>query len=125
MNTTHHNSNSAVVDSAAQSGADDAIRSSQRFANHTLDQIASSVETMRAEATPVLNRIATDADKLARRSAKAVRQSSEHLRGRATRARVTMLGYVKDEPVKAVLIAAATGAALMALRNLSGRGARD
>ena len=35
-----------------------------------------------------------------------------------------MLRYINDEPVKAVLIAAAAGAALMALRNVTSRGAR-
>jgi hypothetical protein len=94
------------------------------FANPTLEQIARSVETLRGGTVPVLNRITTDADKLARRSVKAVRQSSEHLRGQATRASVTMLRCINDEPVKAVLIATAAGAALMALRNLTSRGAR-
>ncbi len=92
------------------------------FANHALDEIADRVQAVRGEAAPALNRIATDADKLTRRSVNAVRQSSEHLRGQATRAGVTMVRYINDEPVKAVLIAAATGAALMALRNLTSRG---
>jgi len=94
------------------------------FSRQMPDLIGDSVEDVRSGAIPVLNRIATDADRFARRSVKAVRQSSEHLRGQATRASVTMARYINDEPVKAVLIAAATGAALMALRNLTMRGAR-
>jgi|WetSurMetagenome_2_1015567.scaffolds.fasta_scaffold514686_1 hypothetical protein len=74
---------------------------------------------------PTLNRIATDADKLARRSAAAVRRSSEHLGGRATRAQFRAVRYIRYEPVRAVLIAAATGAALMALLNVTRGGARS
>jgi ElaB/YqjD/DUF883 family membrane-anchored ribosome-binding protein len=89
--------------------------------NLALGQIVDGVDAVRG-AAPALNRIATDADKLARRGINAVRQSSEHLRGQATRAGVTMVRYIDDEPFKAVLIAAAAGAALMALRNLTSRG---
>ena len=85
-------------------------------------RIADTVEDVRSRAIPALHRVASDADRIARRSVKAVRQSSEHLRGQATRASVTMVRYINDEPVKAVLIAAATGAALMALRNMTLRG---
>jgi|WetSurMetagenome_2_1015567.scaffolds.fasta_scaffold958800_2 hypothetical protein len=86
-----------------------------------LGRIVDRVEAVRG-AAPALNRIATNADKLARRGINAVRQSSEHLRGQATRAGVTMVRYIDDEPFKAVMIAAAAGAALMALRNLTSRG---
>ena len=46
---------------------------------------------------------------------------AEQLRDRAHRASDGTVNYIKDEPVKAVLIAAATGAALMALVALIGR----
>ena len=41
------------------------------------------------------------------------------------RAQDTTVGYIKDEPVKSMLIAAATGAALMALVSMMSRSGRD
>jgi hypothetical protein len=46
------------------------------------------------------------------------------LRDKALRASDNTVGYIKDEPVKAMLIAAATGAALMALVSLITRSHR-
>jgi ElaB/YqjD/DUF883 family membrane-anchored ribosome-binding protein len=73
----------------------------------------------------VLNRVAAKAEELARRSADAVRDRSADIRDRAARASDATIGYIKDEPVKAILIAAATGAALMALVSLLSRRQRD
>ena len=79
---------SSLVDQAAQS-ADHAIKSTQRVANDALDSLADSV-----------------------------RETSQQLRDKAQHASATTVNYVKHEPVKAILIAAATGAALMALVSL-------
>ena len=79
---------SSLVDQAAQS-ADHAIKSTQRVANDALDSLADSV-----------------------------RETSQQLRDKAQHASATTVNYVKHEPVKAILIAAATGAALMALISL-------
>ena len=107
----------SVVDAAAQ-GADQAIRSSQRLANQTLDQLAAQVESARTSAGPALEGIAHDANSLARRGTDALRQRSDQLRDQALHARDSARGYIQHEPLKAVLIAAATGAALVALGTL-------
>ncbi len=52
---------------------------------------------------------------LARRGVDAVRDGSQQLRERALRVSDSTVGYIKDEPVKSVLIAAVAGAALFAL----------
>ena len=51
----------------------------------------------------------------------AVRDTSQQLRERAQQAQDMTVAYVKDEPIKAMLIAAATGALLMGLISLLGR----
>ena len=51
----------------------------------------------------------------------AVRDTSQQVRERAVRVSDGTVGYIRDEPVKSVLIAAATGAVLMALVGLMGR----
>jgi ElaB/YqjD/DUF883 family membrane-anchored ribosome-binding protein len=109
-----------LADQAAQS-ADDAIRSTQRVANETLDSLAVRVQDIRHEASPFLNRATEQANALAQRGADAVRDTSQQLREKAEHVSDNTVAYIRDEPVKAMLIAAATGAALMALINLVSR----
>lgn len=54
----------------------------------------------------------------AQRGVAAVRDGSQHLLDRAHHASDNTVGYIREEPVKAMLIAAAAGAALMALLGL-------
>ncbi len=113
-----------IADPAAQS-ADNAIKSTQRFANDALDSLSDKVGEVRDQAVPVINRVAEKAETLARRGLEAVKDSSQQIRERALRASDSTVAYIKDEPVKAILIAAATGAALMALISLVTRSRRD
>jgi ElaB/YqjD/DUF883 family membrane-anchored ribosome-binding protein len=69
----------------------------------------------------LLNRLANQAEITARRSVEAMRDTSAQIRERALKASDSTVGYIKDEPLKAMLIAAAAGAALMALLGLIGR----
>ena len=101
--------------------SDSALKSSEHLASEALDTLSDKVQEVKDEAMPVLNRVAAKAEELARRSADAVRDRSADIKERATRASDATLGYIKDEPVKAILIAAATGAALMALLTLLNR----
>jgi len=110
----------SLADSVAQS-ADLAIKSTQRVANETLDTLAGTVQDMRHQAAPLLNRATEQASALAKHGMDAVRESSQQLRYKARRASESTVKYIKDEPVKSMLIAAATGAALMALVSLMSR----
>jgi ElaB/YqjD/DUF883 family membrane-anchored ribosome-binding protein len=109
-----------LADQAAQ-GADSAIKSTQRVANEALNSLSDKVQDARDQAAPVLNRVAAKAEELARRSAEAMRDSSAQIKERAVRASDATVGYIKDEPIKSILIAAAAGAALMALVSLLSR----
>jgi ElaB/YqjD/DUF883 family membrane-anchored ribosome-binding protein len=115
---------SGYADQAADS-ANSAIRSTQNVANNTFDRLSDKVEDVRSQAAPLLNRLSSQAEAAARRSADALRETSAQLRDRALQASDTTVGYIKDEPIRAVLIAAATGAALMALIALMSRSSRD
>ena len=103
-----------LVDKAADT-ASGAIRSTQGVANEALDRLADNVEDARDQLKPALDRLSKQAEALTRRSIDAVRDSSAQLRDKAALLSDTTAGHIKDEPLKAVLIAAATGAALMAL----------
>jgi len=111
---------SSIADSVAQS-ADQAIKSTQRVANEALDTLAGTLQDMRHQAAPLLNRATEQASALAKQGMDAVRDSSQQLRHKARRASEGTVNYIRHEPVKAMLIAAATGAALMALVSLMGR----
>jgi ElaB/YqjD/DUF883 family membrane-anchored ribosome-binding protein len=65
-------------------------------------------------------RLATQAEDLAHRSAEALLDRSYQLRDRAVDFGDRGVRYVRDEPVKSVLIAAAAGAALIAVLALLG-----
>lgn len=113
-----------TVDQAADT-AGNAIRQTQNVANSAFDRLSDKVDSARDQAAPLINRLSTQAQDVARKSADAVRETSAQLRDKAARAQETTVGYIKDEPVKAMLIAAATGAALMALVSLASRSSRD
>jgi ElaB/YqjD/DUF883 family membrane-anchored ribosome-binding protein len=108
---------SNLVDQAAGT-ADHAIKATQRVANHALDGLADGVESVRKDASPMLSRATERAAALAQRGADAVRDGSRQLADTAQRASEGTVNYVRGEPVKALLIAAAAGAALMALVSL-------
>jgi ElaB/YqjD/DUF883 family membrane-anchored ribosome-binding protein len=61
------------------------------------------------------------ASSYAKRGADALRDGSHQLQERAQQAADTTTSYIKDEPVKAMLVAAATGAVLMGLIGLMSR----
>jgi ElaB/YqjD/DUF883 family membrane-anchored ribosome-binding protein len=118
-NTTTEESN-RLVDQAAHS-ADEAIRATKTYANHALDGVSGAVNEVRHQAAPLLNAASEQVNALAQRGVDAVKDGSQQLRERAQQASDKTAGYISQDPIKAMLIAAATGAALMALIGLMGR----
>jgi ElaB/YqjD/DUF883 family membrane-anchored ribosome-binding protein len=115
--TVEHN---ALADQAALK-ADQAIRATQRVANETLDGLSDSLVDAHQRVAPVLNRATETASALAHRSMDAVRETSKQLRTKAIQASDVSATYIKNDPIKSVLIAAAAGAALMGLYTLFSR----
>lgn len=119
---------SSAADSPARSlqqGIDSAARSAQHGIDSATDALSSKVENLRSQAEPLLNRVSAQAEAAARRGIDAVKDGSQQLREKALRASDSTVAYVKDEPVKAMLIAAATGAVLMGIISLMGRSRND
>ena len=112
-----------LVDQATAS-ADQAIRSTQRVANEALSGLAGSAQNLREHAAPMVDRVAERASALAHQGVDAVRDRSHQLSESAHRVADGTRTYVREEPVKSLLIAAATGAALMGLLALLGRSHR-
>lgn len=81
--------------------------------------LADAVQEGSERITPALVQAAERAESLVRQSADALRDHASQLRERAADASDRTAGYIRDEPLKSVLIAAAAGAALMAVANLA------
>ena len=105
-----------LADQAAHT-ADKAIKSTQRATNSAFDSLAGGVQNLREEVAPAINRAGT----LAQKGIDGIRDSANQVRERALHASDSTVSYIKDEPVKAMLVAAAVGAGLMALLSLMSR----
>lgn len=68
-----------------------------------------------------LQRALSDAGELARQGIAKAQQAGQSVREQVGRASDTTVTYIKEEPVKAVLIAAAAGAAIAALASWLGQ----
>jgi ElaB/YqjD/DUF883 family membrane-anchored ribosome-binding protein len=123
MNTNTDKMGQQAAQAADQAAdkADDMLKSTKDAADRTIEGLSSKVEDLRGQAKPIINKVSAQAEAAARRGMEAVRETSQQLRERAAVATDSTVGYIKDEPIKSVLIAAATGALLMGLVSMMGR----
>lgn len=77
-----------------------------------------SLDSGLADLPPLLQQAGDKASRMAQRGIDALHEGSQSLRERARQASESTTGYIQAEPVKAILIAAAAGAAMMALFSL-------
>ena len=89
--------------------------------NHPLDGALNATR----QAVPLLNRASHQLGDLAHDGLDAVRHGSEQVRDSARKANKQAVGYIRQEPVKSMLLAAAAGAVLMALVGLASRSRDD
>lgn len=93
--------------------------------HQALDGLAGGVQSLRDKVSPRLDGATEQAGAMLHRGIDALRDGTQQLRTKAQQAGDGTTQYIQQEPVKAVLIAAATGAALMALIGLMTRSRRD
>jgi ElaB/YqjD/DUF883 family membrane-anchored ribosome-binding protein len=93
--------------------------------HHALDGLASGVQSLRDQASPKLDGASAQAHAMLHRGMDTLRDGTQQVRAKAHQASESTTHYIQQEPLKAVLIAAATGAALMALVSLLTRSRRD
>jgi ElaB/YqjD/DUF883 family membrane-anchored ribosome-binding protein len=108
---------SNLIDQASQT-ADQAIKSTEQAANEALQSLSKVMHDLRNQITPRFEHATDQASSLAHRGIDGVRETSHQLRVKAEHASENTVNYIRHEPMKSVLIAAATGAALMALVSL-------
>lgn len=70
------------------------------------------------QAGPLMGNVGNHASHLAEDAMDAVHNSSQEIQRQTTRASESTIKYIKNEPIKALLVSAATGATLMMLVNL-------
>lgn len=108
--------------STAADQAADALKDGVRTARQGLSQAESSaigkVDQLRDNATPALEAASAKAQEVAQKGMDALADASRQLRERALDASDAVVAYAKDEPVKALLIAAAVGALVMGLLSM-------
>lgn len=90
--------------------ADKALLSAQRTTAEVADQVDTGIGHLRQTVPPALSRVAAQAEDLARRGIDRAREAGDVVQRQAARAGDQTVGYIRDEPVKAVMIAAAVGA---------------
>jgi len=109
--TAIHTAN-AMIDRAAQRG-DAAIQAGAAVAHQALDGLSQSAQQLQ-----------TDASRFSQRGLDALRDGQQQLRDSAQRLGERTTGYIQHAPVKSVVLAAAAGAALVAVFGLMGRTTR-
>ena len=103
---------SKAADEVAQA-ARETMDEARDLASDTLGRASEGVARIREEAASVVEGVAKDAKESAR-------DAAEQLRATALSASDTVAKYVREEPVKSVVIAGIAGAALVAVASLLG-----
>ncbi len=116
---------SATLAESATRSVDHALGATRQATNDALDDLGNAAHQLRDKTGPMIDRFSDQAHALTRQGMDAVRDQSLHLQARARRASEDTRHYVRDEPVKSLLIATAAGAVLMALVGLLVRSQRD
>lgn len=101
--------------------ASDAVQSTRRMANHSLDRAESGVQRLHEGVDPLIDDLATKAQDLASRSIAYCAETSERARRQFHQAADATNRYVAEQPAKSLLIAAAAGAAFATLVMLARR----
>ena len=90
------------------------------FPNQPVDKFTTTADQASQSVDHLVNATQRVSD-MAHRGMDSVREKSHQLRVKADLASEKTVNYIRQEPVKSVLIAAATGAALVALGKLISR----
>ena len=98
--------------------AEATIEAAQRDAELALEGLTHALQVARKHVAPALNGIGDQASALARDGMDAVRSSAHQMRVGARHASDTTVAYIRDEPIKSMLIAAAAGAAVIGVVRL-------
>ena len=97
------------------SSAGRVMDSTREYANDALDKAESRVRELRGNVDPVVDMLASKAQKLARHSLDLATEAKDRAEQSLKRAAGVTTKYVSEQPVRSVLIAAAVGASVALL----------
>jgi ElaB/YqjD/DUF883 family membrane-anchored ribosome-binding protein len=92
-----------------------ALKAAERDAHAAIDSAVDGLASAYGETKPLLSRVGRQARDYASNGYDAARERAAALKERSLQAVDSTRGYVQDEPIKSLLIAAAVGAAVIAL----------
>ena len=92
-----------------------ALKAAERDAHAAIDSAVDGLASAYGDAKPLLSRVSQRARDYASDGYDAARERAAALKERGQQAVESTRGYVSDEPIKSLLIAAAVGAAVIAL----------
>jgi len=95
--------------------SDDLAKQGQDFADKAADKVNGDIRNARQTATKLGMAAADQAQTLLGRGLDSARATAQQVRDSATQASESLVTYTKENPVKAILIAAASGALLVTL----------
>ena len=104
--------------------AEQSLRTTRRAAQDSLDSMQQGVARTRENVTQAVNSAADRVESATRQGIERAREMSETMRDQMTRASDQTAEYIREEPMKAVLIAAAAGALVALLVNAMSRNDR-
>jgi ElaB/YqjD/DUF883 family membrane-anchored ribosome-binding protein len=90
-------------------------------ATPAVDRAIDKIADTAASVPLAVERAAERATEVARQGTQKLQQGTQQVKAQLNQVSDSAIAYVKEEPVRALLIAAAAGAALMALAGLLGR----
>lgn len=117
-------SNPGHFDDLAQKAtdkADQAIGQARKAADGALDTLQDKASHLAAVAPGTLSRVAAQVDELTRRGIERAKTATDTAKDQAARAGDRTVTYIRDEPVRSVLVAAAAGAAIAMLIGIVSR----
>jgi ElaB/YqjD/DUF883 family membrane-anchored ribosome-binding protein len=104
--------------SSSESPLDGAIAATRQAAREAVDGLSDAVRDLHDAAAPLIEASGRQAGDMAEQGRRDLQDGTRRLRLRARRAGDRAVHYIQDEPVTAMMMAAATGAALTALIGL-------
>jgi ElaB/YqjD/DUF883 family membrane-anchored ribosome-binding protein len=93
------------------------IQSARQTGAEVSDKLSSAVETARNQAGPSIEKAADQAQTLYRQGVDSAKAAAQSVRDSAAQTSESIVTFTKENPVKAILIAAASGALLITLFN--------
>jgi ElaB/YqjD/DUF883 family membrane-anchored ribosome-binding protein len=101
--------------------SDDLVKQGQDFVDKAADRLHNGISSARQTATKIGERAADQTQTILGRGIHGAKAAAQQVRESTAQASESLVTYTKENPIKAILIAAASGALLLTLFNALSR----